>query len=225
LKPTARVCCPAERCGAIFAVADERLGRNVYCLSCGTRMTARPVEVEAELAERERRVGGSRGDGVRRLPHIALLDDIRSLWNVGSMFRTADACGVERLILGGITGCPPRAEISKTALGAENAVAWDYRADALVALEEALRAGYTAVALEDAPGAVPLDALAWPARPCLVVGNEVAGISPRVLEQCAVRVRIPMYGVKDSLNAAVAFGIAVHSAAVALVRGANPRLS
>ena len=134
MKSAARVRCPAERCGVIFEVADERLGRNVYCLSCGTRMTARPVEVEAVLVERERRVAGSRGDGVRRLPHIALLDDIRSLWNVGAIFRTADACGVERLILAGITGCPPRPAIAKTALGAEDAVAWDYRADPLIAL-------------------------------------------------------------------------------------------
>ena len=172
--PRARVRCPAERCAAIFEVSDERLGRNVYCLSCGTRMTARPVEVEDALVHRERRVGGSAGDGVRRLPLVALLDDIRSLWNVGSMFRTADACGVERLLLAGITGCPPRGEIAKTALGAEDAVAWDYRADALVALEEVRGAGYTPVALEDAAGAVNLAEMGpkdWPERRwVLVVG-------------------------------------------------------
>jgi tRNA G18 (ribose-2'-O)-methylase SpoU len=183
-------------------------------------MTACPVEVEAVLARRERHVAGSPGADVRRLPLVALLDGVRSLWNVGSMFRSSDACGVERLILTGITGCPPRREIEKTALGAELAVAWDYRADALAALDEVRGAGYAPVALEDAPGAVSVAAFAWPARTCLVVGNEVAGISPRVLAACPARVRIPMYGIKGSLNVAVAFGIAAHHAAMALVRSA-----
>jgi tRNA G18 (ribose-2'-O)-methylase SpoU len=138
------------------------------------------------------------------------------LWNVGSILRTADACGVERVLLAGITGHPPRAEISKTALGAEEAVAWSWVAEPLDAIERVVTSGYVPVAIETTPLAVPLDAVRWPPRPCLVVGNEVAGVSPAVLEACPLHVRIPMRGVKGSLNVAVAFGIAAHVAALAL---------
>jgi tRNA G18 (ribose-2'-O)-methylase SpoU len=180
-------------------------------------MTARPVELEEKLAERENGVNGGKGAAIRRLPLTALVDNVRSLWNVGSIFRSADACGVRQLVLTGISGCPPRPEISKTALGAEEAVAWSYHADPLQALERLSEEGYAAVALETSPQAVPLSEMRWPARACLVVGNEVAGVSGSLLEACEFHVRIPMYGVKNSLNVAVAFGIAASSAAEALV--------
>jgi tRNA G18 (ribose-2'-O)-methylase SpoU len=151
-----------------------------------------------------------------RLPFVVLLDNVRSLWNVGSIFRTADACGVECLWLTGITGCPPRPEISKTALGAEAWVAWEYEADASRALEGLVARGYHAVALEE--GGEDVDRIGWPDPLCLVVGNEVAGVSPRVLGACSLRASIPMRGVKSSLNVAVAFGIAAHRAARSLAR-------
>jgi len=179
-------------------------------------MTARPVEIEDELRRRPDRTDGGAGAEVRRLPFIVVVDNVRSLWNIGSIFRTADACGVERLILGGISGCPPRPEISKTALGAEQAVAWDYRGDSARALREVVRDGYVAVALESGPGSRPLDEVEWPPRICLVIGNEVAGIAPEILDACEHRVSIPMLGVKQSLNVAVAFGIAGHRIASAL---------
>lgn len=182
-------------------------------------MTARPLDVEVELLERQRRAAGGRGANVRRLPLVALVDNVRSLWNIGSIFRTADACGVRELVLTGISGCPPRPEISKTALGAEEAVAWSYSADPLRALERLRGEGYTAVALETSPQAVPLAEMRWPERTCLVVGNEVAGVGPPLLEACELHTSIPMYGVKNSLNVAVAFGIAASSAAAALAAG------
>ena len=98
----------------MFEIPVEHLGRNVYCLICGTRMTARPVDLELRLKRRETDVRGEPGLPADRLPLLALIDNVRSLWNVGSIFRTADACGVERLLLTGITGCPPRDAISKT---------------------------------------------------------------------------------------------------------------
>ena len=110
----AQIRCPSPPCSAVFDIPAERLGRNIYCLSCGKRMTARPMESGPELREREREVRGGDGADIRRLPVAVLLEDVRSLWNVGSIFRTADACGVERVLLTGITGCPPRREISKT---------------------------------------------------------------------------------------------------------------
>ena len=212
----AQIRCPSPSCSAVFDIPAERLGRNVYCLSCGRRMTAKPIDVEPELRARERRIRGGDGAGTPRLPFAVLLEDVRSLWNVGSIFRTADACGVERVLLTGITGSPPRPEISKTALGAEEAVAWSYHADAREALEEARAAGYTPVALERAENSVPIETLAWPERPCLLLGNEVAGLSGALLKECAHRVYIPMGGIKDSFNVAVAFGIAARCAAMAL---------
>jgi tRNA G18 (ribose-2'-O)-methylase SpoU len=142
-----------------------------------------------------------------------LVDSVRSLWNVGSIFRTADACGVREIALAGITGCPPRPEIAKTALGADRAVAWRYFSDPVEALGALRGSGYAPVAVELSPRAVPLARIVWPAAVCLVVGNEVAGISPAVLEACERHVAIPMRGIKGSLNVAVAFGIAAHAAA------------
>lgn len=215
----AAIRCRDERCGRSFSVAVSLLGRNVYCLHCGKRMTARPVEVEDEIRRREREVaGGSGAEGLARLPLRVVVDNVRSLWNVGSIFRTADACGVEELVLAGITGCPPRAEISKTALGAEAMVAWRYVADAGAAVDALAGQGYVPVALETGGEADAVDAFSWPERVCLVVGNEVAGVGPVLLERCPRRVAIPMYGGKDSLNVAVAFGIAAHAAARALSR-------
>jgi len=202
--------CPEPRCATVFELEVRRLGRSVRCPACGTRLTARPLAIEAQLRAQEARIEGQPGLALRRLPIAVLLDDVRSLWNVGSILRTADACGVRQVVLSGITGCPPREQISKTALGAERAVAWSYRADALQALAELVGLGYSPVALETTPPAQSLDAVEWPAAVCLVVGSEVAGVSPQLLEACPRHVSIPMRGVKDSLNVAVAFGIVAH---------------
>lgn len=213
-----RVRCPAPGCGAVFPVRAERVGRMVHCPVCRRRLTARPLAVDAALAARGPRRSAAPAAG-RGLPLAALIDDVRSLWNVGSIFRSADGCGVRMLYLAGITGHPPRPEISKTALGAELSVAWSYCAEAAGALAQATAAGYTPVALERTARSLPLDAAPWPARPCLVVGNEVAGVSPALLESCPLHVHIPMRGVKVSLNVAVAFGIAAHAASRALAGG------
>lgn len=184
-------------------------------------MTARPLGIAKLLDEQQRRIRGADGAGLDRLPFAVLVDNVRSLWNVGSIFRTADGCGVSRLVLTGITGYPPRREISKTALGAEQAVAWRYLADPLEALGRLREEGFSPVALESSPRAVPVEALDWPSRVCLVVGNEVAGVSPAVLEGCERHVHVPMYGVKSSLNVAVAFGVAAYQASLALRRRAS----
>ena len=213
-----RVRCPSSACAVIFELPATRLGRSEHCPCCGVRMTARPLGVEERLREQEQRIAARPGAAIDRLPLAVLVDNVRSLWNVGSVFRTADACGVRELVLTGITGCPPRTEISKTALGAEQAVSWSYRADALEALRRLRDEGYATVALETSPRAIPLHELKWPEKVCLVVGNEVAGVSDPVLERCDRHVSIPMYGIKDSLNVAVAFGIVAHQAARALMQ-------
>jgi tRNA G18 (ribose-2'-O)-methylase SpoU len=181
-------------------------------------MTARPIEIEGKLLEQQARIRGGEGALVERLPFAVVLDNVRSLWNVGSMFRTADACGVRKMLLTGVTGCPPRRELSKTALGAEQAVAWDYLADPVEAVRRLAREGFEAVALETSTRSVALDRFEWPDRVALVVGNEVAGVGDPVLDECGRHVSLPMLGVKDSLNVAVAFGIAAFAAARALRR-------
>jgi len=213
-----KVRCPSAACGDVIEVPRERLGRNVYCLTCGRRMTARPLEVADRLREKQEQVRGEAGLDVPRLPLAVLVDNIRSLWNVGSIFRTADACGVREIVLSGITGCPPRTEIAKTALGAEQVVTWRYFAEAGEALASLTDEGYTPVAVETSPGAVPVGEMEWPERTCLVIGNEVAGVSPELLEACTRHVSIPMRGVKESLNVAVAFGVVAFHAARSLER-------
>lgn len=169
--------------------------------------------MDRTLEDRERDTGGGDGADIPRLPLAVLVDNVRSLWNVGSIFRSSDACGVGLVVLAGITGAPPRDAVAKTALGAEQAVKWRYRAEALAALAQIIEEGYTPVALETGAGGISLRNYRWPEQPCLVIGNEIRGISPEVLEACTGNVSIPMRGVKDSLNVAVAFGIAIHHAA------------
>ncbi len=205
--------CPRPDCRRLFTDLSAVPGRIVRCPGCNREMNARPASMDHILEERERATSGGAGAGITRLPLAVLVDNVRSLWNVGSIFRTSDACGVGLVVLAGITGAPPRDAVAKTALGAEQAVPWRYRAEALAALSEILEEGYTPVALETGDGGLSLHGYRWPQRPCLVVGNELRGISPEVLDACNGNVSIPMRGVKDSLNVAVAFGIAVHHAA------------
>lgn len=211
--------CRAEACRAVFPVPDRRLGRNTFCPDCGVRITAVPCDVVERLRRRERSGRASHGTAKRSsLPLVLVLDNIRSMWNVGSMFRTADACGVRELVLCGITACPPRDEIRKTALGAERAVPWRYRADTAAALAELAADGYRTVALECGDGAVPVSEYPWGGPTALVVGNEVAGVSPAAAAGCPTQVSIPMRGVKQSLNVSVACGIALHAASTAVAR-------
>jgi 23S rRNA (guanosine2251-2'-O)-methyltransferase len=148
-----------------------------------------------------------------RLPAAVLLDNIRSLYNVGSFFRTADGAGVERLYLSGITGRPPRKEIAKTALGAEERVSWEGIDDPL-ALVDRLRSGhgghYEIAAIETSPRAV--DLFDWQPRfpVCVLFGSEIDGLSADLLERCDTHVRIPMLGLKHSLNVSTAGGVVLY---------------
>jgi 23S rRNA (guanosine2251-2'-O)-methyltransferase len=141
----------------------------------------------------------------------ALLDNIRSAWNVGAIFRTADGLGVQKLHLCGITPTPENKSIGKTALGADQNIPWTYSRNALSAAEKLKREGVRLWALEQEARAVPVTA-SWMAndkRIVLIVGNEVTGVDPALLELCERIVYIPMQGQKRSLNVEVAFGVAV----------------
>ncbi len=141
-------------------------------------------------------------------PVVLMLHNIRSMWNVGSMFRTADAAGIEKIILSGYTATPPRKEIDKTALGAQNTVVWDYFADPLEALKSMKREGVRICGLEIAEGSRPYTTINPSDFPiCLIVGNEVDGLEEELLELCDEVLEIPQYGTKHSLNVAVAAGI------------------
>jgi 23S rRNA (guanosine2251-2'-O)-methyltransferase len=143
-----------------------------------------------------------------------LVDNIRSTFNLGAMFRTADGAGIGHLYLCGITPSPDNPKVSKTALGAEYAVPWTYSPNGFQTASELLQNGKRLWALEIKPDAVPLfDALQdLDSHPLvLVVGNEVAGIDPGILNLCERSIYIPMQGYKRSLNVAIAFGIAVYS--------------
>ena len=141
---------------------------------------------------------------------ILLAHNIRSLWNVGSLFRTSDAFGVEKIFLTGYTATPPRREISKTALGAEEYVPWEFEQDSVKVIKTLKKKGFTIVALEQAKKAVVLSEYEPPSKVCLIVGHEVLGIPKELLKLCDAIVHIPMHGKKESLNVAVAAGIALH---------------
>jgi 23S rRNA (guanosine2251-2'-O)-methyltransferase len=144
------------------------------------------------------------------LPVRVLLEDVRSLYNVGAFFRTCDAAGVESLELCGITGAPPHKEIRKTALGAEESVRWRRHGDAASVARELRTAGYEIAAIETSLHSV--DLYDWqPGFPLLIAfGNEVDGISATLSDLCDTHVRIPMLGRKHSLNVATAGGVVIY---------------
>jgi tRNA G18 (ribose-2'-O)-methylase SpoU len=146
-------------------------------------------------------------DHITKLPVRVVLDNVRSLYNVGAFFRTADAAGIEALHLCGCTGTPPHRGIAKTALGAEEQVAWDHTWDTGERIRELRERGYEVVAIETTPHAV--DLFDWVPRfpVCVIFGHEVAGLSPEVEGLADTHIRIPMLGMKHSLNVATAAGV------------------
>ncbi len=145
-----------------------------------------------------------------RAPIIVLLDNIRSLYNVGSMFRTSDGAFIAKMYLCGYTPHPPRKEIEKTALGATETIPWEYFQDPLDAVAAARAQGAKICVLEQTTGSIPYYQVQKSDFPlCLVIGNEITGVSPAVIAEAQLAIEIPMRGTKQSLNAAVAYGIAL----------------
>ncbi len=145
-----------------------------------------------------------------KLPFCVILNNIRSLYNVGAIFRTADGVGVEKVWLCGITGYPPNSQISKTALGAEQHVPWEHREDVISVIHELKSKQYQIVLLEQMDESVDYQ-LFQPQGPlCLVIGNEIEGVSDEFLSLCDAAIDIEMTGIKNSLNVSVAFGIVAY---------------
>lgn len=146
---------------------------------------------------------------VEKIPVAVVLDDVRSEMNVGSVFRTADAFVIERIALCGITATPPKHEIHKTALGAEDSVAWTYHKTALEAVEQLREQGYTICSIEQVHGSVSLEEFTIDPRKkyALVLGNEVKGVSQVVVDASDCCIEIPQLGTKHSLNIACSAAI------------------
>jgi tRNA G18 (ribose-2'-O)-methylase SpoU len=145
-----------------------------------------------------------------RFPIYVLLDNIRSLYNVGSIFRTSDGARITKLFLTGYTPYPPRKEISKTALDATETVPWEYYKNPIEAIEKLKVESIKICLLEHTTKSQPYFNVSNNDFPlCLVVGNEITGVSKPIIDNAEMAIDIPMFGLKQSLNAAVAYGIAV----------------
>jgi len=146
-----------------------------------------------------------------KTPLVVVLDNVRSLHNVGSVFRTADAFLLEAVYLCGITSTPPHAEIHKTALGAENTVEWKHYEDTHVALADLKKQGYIVYAIEQAEGSTKLPNLKLDAtkKYAVILGNEVKGVQQTVVDACDGCIEIPQFGTKHSLNVSVTGGIII----------------
>lgn len=148
-----------------------------------------------------------------KVPLVVVLDNIRSQHNVGAVFRTADAFRLQEVCLCGITSCPPKEEIHKTALGAEESVDWTYYEDTLDCLRHLRSQGYTLLAIEQAHDSILMEeAITDPhGRYAIVLGHEVFGVQQQVVDFCDRCVEIPQYGTKHSLNVSVTAGIVMYT--------------
>ena len=147
---------------------------------------------------------------VKKLPVYVVLNSIRSSYNVGSIFRTSDGAMIEKLFLCGYTPHPPKKEVLKTSLGSQNSVSWEYVKDAKEVITALKQNGIKICALELTESSVPHYNLTKEIFPmALLIGNEITGVSQELLDMCDLSIEIPQYGIKQSLNVAVAYGIAI----------------
>ena len=145
-----------------------------------------------------------------KTPLIVILDNVRSMYNVGSIFRTSDAFRVEAIYLCGITGQPPHPEIHKTALGAEDSVDWKYFSDTADGVEAARQLGCKIYAIEQCEGSTLLDKAHIEGKTAIILGNEVKGVQQHIVDMCDGCLEIPQFGTKHSLNVASAGAIAIY---------------
>jgi len=147
-----------------------------------------------------------------KMPLVVVLDNVRSLYNVGSVFRTSDAFRVAGVVLCGITATPPNAEIHKTALGAEDSVSWRAFSDTMDAVRWLRSEGYTLMAIEQCEGSTMLNDFmpAQDKKYAVVLGNEVKGVQQQVVDACDGCLEIPQYGTKHSMNVSVTAGIIIY---------------
>ena len=141
-------------------------------------------------------------------PVVVLLNDIRSLHNIGSVFRTCDAMAVEKLYLCGITATPPHREIRKTAIGASESVNWEYQKNAIEVIKRYQKSGYQIIAVEQTDKAISLENFDWNNEKILLIfGNEVNGVEQNLINESDISIEIPQWGTKHSFNVSVSVGI------------------
>lgn len=147
---------------------------------------------------------------VNKLPVTVILNSIRSSYNVGSIFRTSDGAMIEKLYLCGYTPHPPKKEVLKTALGSQDSIEWEFEEDPIKVVKELKAKGYTICALEQTSNNISYNELQKSNLPlCLIVGNEISGVTQDLIDLCDVTIEIPQFGIKQSLNVAVAYGISI----------------
>jgi 23S rRNA (guanosine2251-2'-O)-methyltransferase len=147
---------------------------------------------------------------VNKMPVYVVLNSIRSNYNVGSVFRTSDGAMIEKLYLCGYTPYPPKKEIMKTALGSTESVSWEYVKDPAEVVLKLKEQGVKICALEITEGSRDYSEIACSDFPlCIIIGNEITGVSQNLIDLCDFTIEIPQYGIKHSLNVAVAYGIAL----------------
>ena len=144
---------------------------------------------------------------IPRLPISILVENVRSVHNVGSIFRSADGFGADRIYLTGYTASPPREDLSKTALGSEKVVPWEHFENPVDAAKKILKQGISLVLLEQTVKSKPIYDIQWNFPVCFIVGNEVSGVSEELSNMASMHAEIPMRGIKQSLNVSVATGI------------------
>lgn len=203
--------CADERCRFRYPAPHtaDQMAVSPPCPRCGA-----PTVIAAKLPQRDS-TQASIVDAAPSGPHVeALLDNIRSIYNVGSIFRTADGAGLRCLHLCGITPTPAHPKVAKTALGAEESIPWLAYNNAVDAVAKLKNEGCVIVALEEGDGAKQKPGFyqkpGFTGKLVLVVGNEITGIDPGVLALADYQLAIPMCGIKRSLNVATAFGIAAY---------------
>lgn len=147
---------------------------------------------------------------IRKTPITIILDNIRSGINVGSIFRTADAFLIEKIILCGITSVPPHKEIRKSALGASNSVDWEFKENSLLAIKELKRKNYHIIAIEQADKSCKLNNYNLPNKAiAIIMGNEIDGVSQDIIDISDEVIEIPQFGTKHSLNVSISAGIVI----------------
>ena len=148
---------------------------------------------------------------VDKLLFIIVLDNVRSLNNIGSVFRTSDAFLVEEIYLCGITATPPHPDIHKTALGAEDSVKWSYFADTIEAVDKLHAMGYTVYSIEQVKDSISLESIQLDKtqKYAVILGNEVKGVQQEVVDKCDGCIEIPQFGTKHSLNVSVTAGLVI----------------
>jgi tRNA G18 (ribose-2'-O)-methylase SpoU len=145
-----------------------------------------------------------------RFPIYALIEDIRSMHNVGSIFRSSDGARLMKLFLCGFTACPPRSEIDKTALGATESVPWAYYRAPMEVIRELKARAVNIVVVEHTANSINYSEADFRFPLCLVMGNEVDGVSGEIVQQANLSIEIPMFGLKQSLNVSVAYGVVLY---------------